>query len=125
MPNQFNDLNQEEQDKRYSYLEKFWPMAEELKISGLKINEAEKLVESSLMGFLPPEECLEKIKRMFEIHPEKGEELAEKTNSGIFTPLKNELSKMYEEKPTPEVKEEPQIKKPPKKTLGEELGLSK
>lgn len=122
----FSDLNLEEQQKILLYLDKFWPMAENLDIPDLKIDETEKCLESCLMGFLPPEECLRKIKDLLETYPKKGEVLSQKINSEIFSPLEAELSKMYKTNINQEeLEKRPEREETTLKTLGEELGLSK
>ena len=45
------DLSVQEQNKIFSCIDIFWPMAEELKVPEEKIDKSEKLTEQTLMGF--------------------------------------------------------------------------
>lgn len=98
MPNplkKFNDFDLEKQKKILFYSDKFWKIAEDLKIPDSKIKNIQSLLDKSAMGFLPPVEFFDKIKGVFGLEPEKDKELEKEIQSKIFFDLKSELAEMY------------------------------
>ena len=116
------DLSTQEQNKIFSCIDIFWPMAEELKVPEEKIDKSEKLTEQTLMGFLHPNECITEIKNLFGPSSKQGEGFIQKINFEIFHPLKEELAKMYNDFDSENKKNSSSLGP---KTLAENLGFKK